>query len=159
MFDRWNDTTPFFFLAAFAGLLYLRELDLSNNSLHYFQYGILEDLYFVRKLLLGNNPWICDYNIHYLVYWLKHHPDVRYSGLICAEPGEFRGWRVEDYVKTYNGECPVDKYPEENDTGQGTQGGSANEAQEVTGEITEGGPLPQPLKEKEPNTFEIIRLS
>lgn len=147
--------------AAFAGLLYLRELDLSNNSLHYFQYGVLEDLYFLRKLSLGNNPWICDYNIHYLVYWLKHHPGVFHTGLICSEPQEFRGWRVEDYVKTYNGECPKDKQTEGNDKGQGAQGGSENEAQEVIGETTEGQGerLPRPLKEKKPNTFEIIRLS
>ncbi|XP_069565301.1 leucine-rich repeat-containing protein 17 [Brachyistius frenatus] len=144
--------------AAFAGLLYLRELDLSNNSLHHFQYGVLEDLYFLRKLSLENNPWICDYNIHYLIYWLKHHPGVYYTGLTCSEPQEFRGWRVEDYVKTYNGECPKDK---QTDTGQGVQGGSENEAQEVVGETGEGEGerLPQPLKEKVPNRFEIIRLS
>ncbi|GAA6230689.1 leucine-rich repeat-containing protein 17-like, partial [Lates japonicus] len=147
--------------AAFAGLLYLRELDLSNNSLHYFQYGVLEDLYFLRKLLLSNNPWICDYNIHYLIYWLKHHPGVSYTGLICSEPQEFRGWRVEDYVKTYNGECPKDKQTEGMDMGQGGQGGSDNEAQEVVGETAEGPGerLPRPLKEKKPKQFEIIRLS
>ncbi|KAK5849291.1 hypothetical protein PBY51_008943 [Eleginops maclovinus] len=143
--------------AAFAGLLHLRELDLSNNSLHYFQYGVLEDLYFLRKLSLDNNPWICDYNIHYLNYWLKHHPNVFYSGLICSEPQEFRGWRVEDYVKTYNSECPKDRQTGGGDTGQGGQGGTNNEA---VGETVEGQEehLPRPLKEK-PNGFEIIRLS
>lgn len=146
--------------AAFAGLLYLRELDLSNNSLHYFQYGVLEDLYFLRKLSLDNNPWICDYNIHYLIYWLKHHPGIYYTGLICSEPQEFRGWRVEDYVKTYNGECPKDKQTEAGIGGQGAQGGgSENEAQEVVGDTGEDGRLPQHLREKTPNTFEIIRLS
>ncbi|AWO98012.1 putative leucine-rich repeat-containing protein 17-like [Scophthalmus maximus] len=143
--------------AAFAGLLYLRELDLSNNSLHYFQYGVLEDLYFLRKLSLGNNPWVCDYNIHYLIYWLKHHPGVSYTGLMCSEPQEFRGWRVEDYVKTYNGECPKDRQTGGMDTGQGGQGGSDNEAQEVAGET--GEQLPRPLREKKRNRFEIIRLS
>lgn len=147
--------------AAFAGLLYLRELDLSNNSLHYFQYGILEDLYFLRKLSLDNNPWICDYNIHYLVYWLKHHPGVFYTGLVCSEPPEFKGWRVEDYVKTYNGECPKDRQIGGVDTGQGGQGGSENEAQEVPGETGEGqgGVLPQPIKDRKANGIEIIRLS
>lgn len=146
--------------AAFAGLLYLRELDLANNSLHYFQYGVLEDLYFLRKLSLENNPWICDYNIHYLIYWLKHHSAVLYSGLICSEPQEFRGWRVEDYVKTYNGECPKDKQTGGMDTEQGGQDGTDNEVQEVLGEagVSEGEHLPQPLKKK-PNKFEIIRLS
>lgn len=147
--------------AAFAGLLHLRELDLSNNSLHYFQYGVLEDLYFLRKLSLDNNPWICDYNIHYLIYWLKHHPGVFYTGLICSEPQEFRGWRVEDYVKTYNGECPKDRQTGGTDTGQGGQGGTDNEAQEVVVETGDGQGqrLPQPLKKKKPNRFEIIRLS
>ncbi|KAM4570057.1 leucine-rich repeat-containing protein 17 [Odontesthes bonariensis] len=146
---------------AFAGLLHLHGLDLSNNSLHYFQYGILEDLYFLQKLSLENNPWICDYNIHYLIYWLKHHPGVSYTGLICTEPQEFRGWRVEDYVKTYNGECPKDKQTEGMDTGQDSQGGSENEAQEVMGEMGEGQEelFPQPLRKKVSNKFEIIRLS
>ncbi|XP_029318057.1 leucine-rich repeat-containing protein 17 [Cottoperca gobio] len=141
--------------AAFAGLLYLRELDLSNNSLHYFQYGVLEDLYFLRKLSLENNPWICDYNIHYLIYWLKHHPGVFYTGLICSEPREFRGWRVEEYVKTYNGECPKDRQIGGVDTGQGGPGGTDNEA---VGETVEGQDEPQHLKENKPKKFEIIRL-
>ncbi|KAI9516825.1 hypothetical protein NQZ68_011302 [Dissostichus eleginoides] len=144
--------------AAFAGLLHLRELDLSNNSLHYFQYGVLEDLYFIRKLSLDNNPWICDYNIHYLNYWLKHHPNVFHSGLICSEPLEFRGWRVENYVKTYNSECPKDRQIGGGDTEQGGQGGTNNEAVGETGEGQEER-QPQPLKEKKQKGIEIIRLS
>ncbi|XP_061662745.1 leucine-rich repeat-containing protein 17 [Syngnathoides biaculeatus] len=140
---------------AFAGLLYLRELDLSNNNLHYFQYAVLEDLYFLRKLSLGNNPWICDYNIHYLIYWLKLHPGVAHTGLTCAEPREFRGWRVADYVKTYNGECPKDV---QTAGGNGGQGEMENEAQELVRE-TEEGVRPRPLKERNLKKFEIIRLS
>ncbi|KAM7378168.1 hypothetical protein PAMA_013186 [Pampus argenteus] len=134
---------------AFAGLLHLHELDLSNNSLHYFNYDVLEDLYFLRKLSLDNNPWICDYNIHYLIYWLKHHPGVVYTGLICSEPQEFKGWRVVDYVKTYNGECPKDKQIEETDTGQEQQGETENEAQKVVGK-TVGQFLSRPLTKKKP---------
>ncbi|XP_030645044.1 leucine-rich repeat-containing protein 17 [Chanos chanos] len=139
-------------MAAFAGLLYLRELDLSNNSLHYFQYGVLEDLYFLRKLSLGNNLWMCDYNIHYLIYWLKHHPSVEYSGLVCSDPPEFRGWPVENYVKTYNAECPKDKQvaPQtDND-----QGGTT--VQELTADLEEEA-LPSPIRVHD--KFEIIRLS
>lgn len=68
---------------------------------------------------------------------------------------------MEDYVKTYNGECPVDKPTEENDTGQAVQGGSENEAQELIGDMGEGQGqlLPRPIKKKEPNGFQIIRLS
>ncbi|KAJ8382053.1 hypothetical protein SKAU_G00028310 [Synaphobranchus kaupii] len=133
--------------AAFTGLLYLRELDLSNNSLHYFQYGVLEDLYFIRKLALGENPWICDYNIHYLIYWLKHHTNVEYSGLVCSSPPEYRGWLVEDYVKTYNAECPKDILLGLTDT-----------AQELAAEREEEElELPRPLTTFK--KFEITRLS
>ncbi|XP_039891686.1 leucine-rich repeat-containing protein 17 isoform X1 [Simochromis diagramma] len=147
--------------AAFAGLLYLRELDLSNNSLQYFQYSVLEDLYFLRKLSLDNNPWFCDYNIHYLNYWLKHHPGVHHTGLICSGPPEFKGWRVADYVKTYNGECPVDKQTEGTDTGQGAQEQSENDAQKpgMDNSDGQGANLPQHLKKAAPNKFKIIRLS
>ncbi|KAG9280655.1 leucine-rich repeat-containing protein 17 [Astyanax mexicanus] len=138
--------------AAFAGLLYLRELDLSNNSLHYFNYGVLEDLYYLRMLSLGGNPWICDYNIHYLIYWLKHHPAVDYTGLVCSEPEEFRGWPVENYVKTYNAECPKDKQ-------LGQQMGTGTTSQELIAETDEEpNLLPSPLRKK-PDKFEIFRLS
>uniref|UniRef100_A0A8C2A0U1 Leucine rich repeat containing 17 n=1 Tax=Cyprinus carpio TaxID=7962 RepID=A0A8C2A0U1_CYPCA len=134
--------------AAFMGLLYLGELDLSNNSLRNFQYDVLEDLYFLRKLSLEDNPWICDYNIHYLIYWLKHHPGVSHTGLVCSEPEEFRGWPVENYVKTYTADCPIDNHLE------GITG------QEVTSEteeelISQLGPRPYRV----PKKFEIIRLS
>lgn len=68
---------------------------------------------------------------------------------------------MEDYVKTYNGECPKDRQTGGGDAGQGGQGGTDNEAQEAVGETDEaqGERLPRPLKEKKPNRFEIIRLS
>lgn len=53
----------FFFVVSgsFSGLLHLQKLDLSDNSLHFIQYGVLEDLYFLSELRLGGNPWVCDY--------------------------------------------------------------------------------------------------
>ncbi|MBN3298356.1 LRC17 protein, partial [Amia calva] len=135
--------------AAFNGLLHLRELDLSNNSLQFFQYGVLEDLYFVQKLALGNNPWRCDYNIHYLIYWLKLHFNVHYSGLVCSSPEEFKGWLVEDYVKTYNGECPKDKLQ-----GQGENG------VELIADAADDEEIDyQPQHLRAPKKFNIIRLS
>ncbi|XP_028601530.2 leucine-rich repeat-containing protein 17 [Podarcis muralis] len=97
--------------AAFAGLMNLEELDLSNNSLQNFEYGVLEDLYFLKILWLRENPWRCDYNIHYLFYWLKHHYSVHYHGLECRKPEEFKGWFVGKYVRSYYEECPKDKLP------------------------------------------------
>ncbi len=142
-----------FSVAAFTGLLYLGELDLSNNSLRYFQYGVLEDLYFLKRLSLEDNPWICDYNIHYLIYWLKHHPGVSHTGLVCSEPEEFRGWPVENYVKTYNADCPIDKQlgqvPGTDQTGITPQ--------ELTAEVDEEELGPRPYRG--PKKFEIIRLN
>ncbi|XP_055974561.1 leucine-rich repeat-containing protein 17 [Sorex fumeus] len=97
--------------AAFSGLTHLEELDLSNNSLQNFDYGVLEDLYFVKLLWLRDNPWRCDYNIHYLYYWLKHHYNVHYNGLECKMPEEYKGWFVGKYVRSYYEECPKDKLP------------------------------------------------
>ncbi|KAM9502692.1 leucine-rich repeat-containing protein 17-like isoform 1-T3 [Salvelinus alpinus] len=91
--------------ASLSGLLHLHELDLSNNNLHFFHYGVLEDLYFLSLLRLGGNPWVCDYSIHYLVYWLRLHPGVTHSGLLCHSPPELRGKSVEDYVHSYNRAC------------------------------------------------------
>ncbi|XP_012415057.1 leucine-rich repeat-containing protein 17 [Trichechus manatus latirostris] len=97
--------------AAFSGLTHLEELDLSNNSLQNFDYGVLEDLYFLKLLWLRDNPWRCDYNIHYLYYWLKHHYNVHYNGLECKMPEEYKGWFVGKYVRSYYEECPKDKLP------------------------------------------------
>ncbi|XP_032630426.1 leucine-rich repeat-containing protein 17 [Chelonoidis abingdonii] len=97
--------------AAFSGLINLEELDLSNNTLQNFEYGVLEDLYFLKILWLRENPWRCDYNIHYLFYWLEHHYNVHYTGLECETPEEYKGWYVGKYVRSYYEECPKDKLP------------------------------------------------
>ncbi|KAM6437556.1 leucine-rich repeat-containing protein 17 [Liasis olivaceus] len=97
--------------AAFVGLINLEELDLSNNSLQNVEYGVLEHLYFLKILRLRENPWSCDYNIHYLFYWLKHHYNVHYNGLECRKPEEYKGWLVRKYVRSYFEECPKDKLP------------------------------------------------
>ncbi|CAI9623665.1 unnamed protein product [Staurois parvus] len=96
--------------AAFSGLMNLQELDLSENNLSNFQYGVLEDLYFLKKLWLRDNPWKCDYHIHYLFYWLRHHYNVNYNGLECKAPEEYKGWFVGKYVRSYYEECPNDRY-------------------------------------------------
>ncbi|KAI5614933.1 leucine-rich repeat-containing protein 17 precursor [Silurus asotus] len=138
--------------AAFAGLLHLRELDLSNNSLHYFNYGVLEDLYYLRTLSLVGNPWTCDYNIHYLIYWLKHHTAVEHTGLVCSEPEEFRGWSVESYVKTYNDECPKGMQVDLHRTGT-----TDTTSQELIAEIGEDPDLlPSPLQNKEHKLEEFM---
>ncbi|KAM4554146.1 leucine-rich repeat-containing protein 17-like [Fundulus diaphanus] len=92
-----------------SGLLHLHELDLSSNGLRFVQYGVLEDLYFLSKLKLEENPWVCDYNIHYMAYWLHLHPGVKHSGLLCQSPLEYMGDRVEDYMHSYNRECPKER--------------------------------------------------
>ncbi|XP_007530868.1 leucine-rich repeat-containing protein 17 isoform X1 [Erinaceus europaeus] len=98
--------------AAFLGLTHLEELDLSNNSLHNIEYGVLEDLYILKLFGLRDNPWRCDYDIHYLFYWLKHHYNVYHNGLECKFPEEYKGCSVGKYIRNYFEECPRDKLPE-----------------------------------------------
>ncbi|KAM9854635.1 leucine-rich repeat-containing protein 17-like [Aulostomus maculatus] len=141
--------------ASLSGLLHLRELDLSNNSLHFVQYGVLEDLYFLSQLKLGGNPWVCDYSIHYMVYWLRLHPGVRHSGLLCRSPPEHTGERVEAYVQSYNRECPKDRQHSRADPDQ-TDPELWNTALEVQGELEEEL---EPSHLRLPQKYQIIRLS
>ncbi|XP_075998472.1 leucine-rich repeat-containing protein 17-like [Genypterus blacodes] len=141
--------------ASLSGLLHLRELDLSDNSLHFVQYGVLEDLYFLSQLKLGGNPWVCDYSIHYMVYWLHLHPVVRHSGLLCRSPPEHTGERVEAYVQSYNRECPRNRQHSRVDESQ-TDPELWNTALEVQGELEEEL---EPNHLRAPQKYQIIRLS
>lgn len=85
------------------------------------------------------------------MYWLKHHRGVYHTGLVCSEPEEFRGWSVEDYVKTYNGECPKDLQ-----FGQ-TVDPAGITAQELIAETEEEELGPGPYRG--PKKYEIIRLT
>uniref|UniRef100_UPI0037E73659 leucine-rich repeat-containing protein 17-like n=1 Tax=Semicossyphus pulcher TaxID=241346 RepID=UPI0037E73659 len=141
--------------ASLSGLLHLRELDLSVNSLHFIQYGVLEDLYFLSQLKLGGNPWVCDYSIHYMVYWLRLHPGVRHSGLLCRSPPEHTGELVQRYVDSYNRECPKDRQhsragPDDTDPELW------NTAMEVQGELEEEL---EPNHLRAPQKYQIYRLS
>ncbi|KAF7224645.1 leucine-rich repeat-containing protein 17 [Nothobranchius furzeri] len=138
-----------------AGLLHLHELDLSNNKLRFVQYGVLEDLYFLSQLKLGGNPWLCDYNIHYMVYWLRLHPGVKHSGLLCHSPLEHAGERVEKYVHSYNRECPKDRQlsgPDQDQMDPELWGKPLEALGEVEEELE-----PSPLRV--PQKYQIIRLS
>ncbi|CAB1313711.1 unnamed protein product [Coregonus sp. 'balchen'] len=123
-------------------------LDLSNNSLHFFHYGVLEDLYFLSLLRLGGNPWVCDYSIHYLVYWLRLHPGVTHSGLLCHSPSELKGKSVEDYVHSYNRACSQTEY------GQ-TDPELWNTSTELQGELEEV----EPAHLRGPQKYHITRLN
>nr|XP_046250527.1 leucine-rich repeat-containing protein 17-like [Scatophagus argus] len=138
-----------------AGLLHLHELDLSNNRLQFVQYGVLEDLYFLSKLKLGGNPWACDYSIHYMVYWLRLHPGVRHSGLLCHSPLEHNGERVEEYVHSYHRVCPKDRQPSNADQDQ-TDPELWNTPMELQGELEEEL---EPSHLRAPQKYQIIRLS
>ncbi|XP_019934491.2 leucine-rich repeat-containing protein 17-like [Paralichthys olivaceus] len=141
--------------ASLSGLLHLHELDLSHNSLHFVQYGVLEDLYFLSQLKLRGNPWVCDYSIHYMVYWLRLHPGVRHSGLICRSPPEHTGERVEAYVQSYNRVCPKDRHISRIDQEQ-TDPELWNTPMEAQGELQEEL---EPRHLRVPQKYTIIRLS
>ncbi|XP_038561161.1 leucine-rich repeat-containing protein 17-like [Micropterus salmoides] len=140
--------------ASLSGLLHLHELDLSDNSLHFVQYGVLEDLYFLSRLKLGGNPWVCDYSIHYIVYWLRLHPGVKHSGLLCRSPPEHTGESVEEYVRSYNRACPKDRQHSRTDQDQ-TDPELWNTPMEVQGEIEEEL---EPSHLRAPQKYQIIRL-
>ncbi|XP_056272546.1 leucine-rich repeat-containing protein 17-like [Pseudoliparis swirei] len=141
--------------ASFSGLLHLRELDLSNNGLHSVQYGVLEDLYFLAQLKLGGNPWVCDYGIHYMVYWLRLHAGVKHSGLLCRSPPEHTGESVAEYVHSYNRECPKDRQHSRTDQDQ-TDPELWNTAMEAQGDLEEEL---EPSHLRVPQKYQIIRLS
>ncbi|XP_044213347.1 leucine-rich repeat-containing protein 17-like isoform X1 [Thunnus albacares] len=141
--------------ASLSGLLHLHELDLSDNGLHFVQYGVLEDLYFLSQLKLGGNPWVCDYSIHYMVYWLRLHPRVRHSGLLCHSPPEHNGERVQEYVDSYNRECPKDRQHSRTDQDE-TDPELWNTPLEVQGELEEEL---EPSHLRGPQKYQIIRLS
>lgn len=141
--------------ASMSGLLHLRELDLSDNLLHFVQYGVLEDLYFLSQLKLGGNPWVCDYSIHYMVYWLRLHPGVRHTGLVCRSPLEHTGETVEDYVHSYNRACPKERQHSRTEDDQ-TDPQLWDTPLEVQGELEEEL---EPSHLRKPKKYEIFRLS
>ncbi|XP_027889996.1 leucine-rich repeat-containing protein 17-like [Xiphophorus couchianus] len=139
-----------------SGLLHLQELDLSSNQLHFVQYGVLEDLYFLSKLKLGGNPWMCDYNIHYMVYWLRLHPGVKYSSLLCQSPLQYIGERVEDYVHSYNRDCPKDRQLSKPDQNQ-RDAELWDSPMELQGAVEEEELEPSHLRA--PQKYQIFRLA
>ncbi|XP_053175353.1 leucine-rich repeat-containing protein 17-like [Scomber japonicus] len=141
--------------ASLYGLLHLNELDLSSNNLHFIMYGVLEDLYFLSQLKLVGNPWMCDYSIHYMVYWLRLHPRVRHSGLLCHSPLEHAGESVQEYVNSYNRECPKDRQHNRTDQDQ-TDPELWNTPLEAQGELEEEL---EPSHLRAPQRHHIIRLS
>ncbi|XP_015259648.1 PREDICTED: leucine-rich repeat-containing protein 17 [Cyprinodon variegatus] len=138
-----------------SGLLHLHDLDLSFNGLRFVQYGVLEDLYFLSKLKLEGNPWMCDYNIHYMVYWLHLHPGVRHSGLLCQAPLEYVGVRVKDYMHAYNRECPKDKQHNRPDPNQNNDE-LWDTPMELQGEIEEEM---EPSHLRAPQKYQVFKLA
>lgn len=89
-----------------------------------------------------------------MVYWLRLHPLVRHSGLVCRSPLEHTGERVEDYVQAYNRECPRDRNRGREDAEQ-TDPELWGTAMEVQGEVEEL----EPSHLRAPQKYQIFRLS
>uniref|UniRef100_UPI00358FECCD leucine-rich repeat-containing protein 17-like n=1 Tax=Myxine glutinosa TaxID=7769 RepID=UPI00358FECCD len=92
---------------AFFGLHMLEHMDMRDNKLQTLEFGTLQDMYALQTLLIEDNPWKCDYYIHYLVYWLRYHSNVVYGDPICAEPFEFHSWTLVNYMRHYYTGCQV----------------------------------------------------
>lgn len=95
------------------------------------------------------------FSIHYMVYWLRLHPGVRHSGLLCRSPPEHTGESVEKYVHSYNRECPKDRGHGRADQDQ-TDPELWNTPMEVQGETEEEL---EPSHLRAPQKYQIIRLS
>lgn len=95
-------------------------------------------------------------SIHYMVYWLRLHPGVKYSGLMCRSPPEHTGERVEEYVHSYNRVCPKDRQHSSKDQDQ-TEPELWNTPMEVQAELEEEELEPSHLRA--PQKYQIFRLS
>lgn len=112
----------------------------------------------IFKELIIKIPPLPPSSIHYMVYWLHLHPGVKHSGLTCRSPLEHTGESVEEYVNSYNRECP-----------KGRQRGKARQEQtdselwdaqkEAQGETEEEPPQPPPRSLSLWKKYGIIRLS
>lgn len=89
-----------------------------------------------------------------MVYWLRLHPAVRHSGLLCHSPLEHNGESVEEYVNSYNRECPKDRQHSQID--QDTDPELWQTVMEVQREVEEEL---EPSHLKAPQKYQIIRLS
>lgn len=90
-----------------------------------------------------------------MVYWLRLHPGVKHSGLVCRSPLEHTGERVEDYVQSYNRDCPRDRNRGREETDE-TDPELWGTAMEVQGEVEEDL---EPSHLRAPQKYQIFRLS
>lgn len=86
-----------------------------------------------------------------MVYWLRLHPGVKHSGLLCRSPPEYTGESVEQYVHSYNRECPKDRQRSQTDPELW------NTPLELQAELEEEEVEPSHLRA--PQKYQIIRLS
>lgn len=112
-------------------------------------------IFFKNKSKKMNKIGLHCFSIHYMVYWLRLHPGVRHSGLLCRSPPEHTGESVEEYVHSYNRECPKDRQHSRADQDQ-TDPELWNTAMEVQGEFEEEL---EPSHLRAPQKYQIIRLS
>lgn len=90
-----------------------------------------------------------------MVYWLRLHPGVKHTGLLCRSPPEHTGERVEEYMQSYNRACPkADRQPSSVDDDQ-TDPQLWNTPLEAQGELEEEL---EPSHLRLPQKYQIIRL-
>lgn len=94
-------------------------------------------------------------SIHYMMYWLRLHPVVRPSGLMCRSPPEYTGESVEEYVRSYNRGCPKERQQSPRDQTESDEL-LWNSLEEVQGEPEEEI---EPSHLRQPQKYQIIRLS
>lgn len=91
-----------------------------------------------------------------MVYWLRLHPGVKYSGLLCQSPLQYIGERVEDYVHSYNRDCPKDRQLSKPDQNQ-RDAELWDSPMELQGAVEEEELEPSHLRA--PQKYQIFRLA
>uniref|UniRef100_G3NMQ6 Fibronectin leucine rich transmembrane protein 2 n=1 Tax=Gasterosteus aculeatus TaxID=69293 RepID=G3NMQ6_GASAC len=95
-------------VAAFADLIRLERLDISNNQLQTLTQGVFDGLSSLRHLMVRNNPWRCDCAVKWVVVWLKSLPSsINARGFVCLSPDKVRGMAIRELTLDII-ECPVE---------------------------------------------------
>ncbi|KAL3055851.1 hypothetical protein OYC64_018534 [Pagothenia borchgrevinki] len=81
---------------AFENLTSLITLHLNSNNLTTFPFPVFQPVYFLARLFLFRNPWVCDCSLEWLKEWMESYKLVR--DVPCASPSSVAGLDLSEVV-------------------------------------------------------------
>ncbi|KAF3843678.1 hypothetical protein F7725_002527 [Dissostichus mawsoni] len=81
---------------AFENLTSLITLHLNSNNLTTFPFPVFQPVYFLARLFLFRNPWVCDCSLEWLKDWMESYKLVR--DVPCASPSSVAGLDLSEVV-------------------------------------------------------------